>query len=363
MKPQSESPVTAFTVPLNNLTRTDVWRAGAKAANLGELAHVGFPVPDGFAITTHAFDHFIRVNALDEIQSPENDSKVELPPEIGEALRAAAARLNGAPLAVRSSGVAEDLEGASFAGQYETILDVRGYDALVDAVRQCWASAFSARVAAYKANKGQVNRASMAVLVQMLVNADAAGVAFTANPVNGRRDEAVVSAVRGSGERLVSGNSSPDEWIVNGKEATRTSAPEDAIDAEQARAIAEMARQAETHFGSPQDVEWAIANGKLFMLQARPITTLPEQEVEPIPMQVSIPEGYWESDAEHISKPLSPMARTAWLPTLTSGTQKMCATTGILLDRIEYRDIGGWVYMRLVPLGGKDMTPPPPILI
>lgn len=83
MKPQSESPVTAFTVPLNNLTRADVRRAGAKAANLGELAHVGFPVPDGFAISTHAFDHFIRVNALDEIQSPENVAKAELPPEIG----------------------------------------------------------------------------------------------------------------------------------------------------------------------------------------------------------------------------------------------------------------------------------------
>jgi len=363
MNIQTETTNVPYVIPLYDLTRADVSRVGAKAANLGELAHAGFQVPDGFAITTHAFDHFIKVNALDEMQSPEVVAKAKLPPEVREALQAASVKLNGASLAVRSSGVAEDLEGASFAGQYETILDVRGYDALVDAVRQCWASAFSARVAAYKSNKGQMNHASMAVLVQMLINAEAAGVAFTANPVNGRRDEAVVSAVRGLGERLVSGNASPDEWIVNGKETTRTSAPEDAINEEQARAIAEMARKAEAHFGSPQDVEWAIANKQLFMLQARPITTLREQEIEPIPMKFEIPEGFWESDAEHISKPLTPMGSTVLLPTYTSGVEKMCATTGLLLEKLEYRNIGGWMYVRMVPPGGKDMTPPPPFVM
>ena len=348
-----------YVIPLYDLRRVDVSRVGAKAANLGELAHAGFPVPDGFAVTTQAFDHFIKVNALDETHSLETVANAELPSEIHEALRVAALKLNGAPLAVRSSGVAEDLEGASFAGQYETILDVRGYDALVDAVRQCWASAFSARVAAYKSNKGQVDKASMAVLVQILVNAEAAGVAFTANPVTGRRDETVVSAVRGLGERLVSGNASPDEWIINGSEAIRNSAPEEAIDAAQAREIAKMARQAEAHFGSPQDVEWAIAHGRLFMLQARPITTLRAPAIEPIPMQFEIPEGYWESDAEHLPKPLSPLGRTFLVPSFTHGSAKMCETIGLLLERFQYRDIGGWMYMRLVPLGGKDRTPPP----
>jgi phosphoenolpyruvate synthase/pyruvate phosphate dikinase len=159
------------------LTRADVGRAGAKAANLGELANAGFPVPDGFAITTQAFDHFVKVNALNDLQTPDTLEMADLTPEVDEALRAAAARLNGAPLAVRSSGVAEDLEGASFAGKYESILDVRGYDALASAARHCWASSFSARVAAYKSNKAQAGQASMAVLVQTLVKADAAGVA------------------------------------------------------------------------------------------------------------------------------------------------------------------------------------------
>jgi len=359
MSIQTETTNVPYVIPLYDLTRADVSRVGAKAANLGELAHAGFQVPDGFAITTHSFDQFIEANAIDETYPPEKVAKAELPTTVQVALHAASVKLNGAPLAVRSSGVAEDLDGASFAGQYETILDVRGYNALVDAVRQCWASVFSARVAAYKSNKGQMNHASMAVLVQMLVDAEAAGVAFTANPVNGRRDEAVVSAVRGLGERLVSGNASPDEWIVNGKEATCTSAPENAINEEQAHAIAEMARQAEAHFGSPQDVEWAIANEQLFMLQARPITTLREQEIEPIPMKFEVPEGFWESDAEHISKPLTPMGSTVLLPTYTSGVEKMCTATGLLLERLEYRNIGSWMYVRMVPPGGKDMTPPP----
>jgi len=128
--------------------------------------------------------------------------------------------------------------------------------------------------------------------VQQLVPADAAGVAFSANPVNGRRDEAVVSAVRGLGERLVSGEASPDEWVVNGSEALRTSAPEKAIDESQVRAIAEMTRRAEAHFGSPQDVEWAIANGKLFLLQSRPITALPEPAPTPIPVPADPPPGF-----------------------------------------------------------------------
>ena len=364
---QTQSTNGPYVVPLHDLRRADVSRVGAKAANLGELTHAGFPVPDGFAVTTQAFDRFIKVNALEVAQSPETVAKAELPADIQEALSAASIKLNGAPLAVRSSGVAEDLEGASFAGQYETFLDVRGYEALVDAVRQSWASAFSARVAAYKSNKGQVNDASMAVLVQILVNADVAGVAFTANPVNGHRDETVVSAVRGLGERLVSGAASPDEWIVRGDEATRKSAPEDAIDAVQAREIAKMARQAEAHFGSPQDVEWAIARGKLFMLQARPITTLREPEPEPVAIPIKPPPGFWEREINHYPKPLSPMVRSAVLQANIDGLKQAFEEASMLADGLDFREIGGWVYNRVVPLGGKDTPAPPawlmPVLI
>lgn len=356
-----------YVLPLQGLTRADVDRVGAKAANLGELARAGFPVPDGFAVTTAAFDRFVNLNGLDESHIPEKVLAAEMPPDVELALRAVSRNLDATLLAVRSSGVAEDLEGASFAGQYETILGVHGHQALINAVRQCWASAFSARVTAYKHNKEQASQAGMAVLVQQLVDAEAAGVAFSANPVNGRRDETVVSAVRGLGERLVSGEASPDEWIVNGGKAVRTSAPEKAIDESQVQAVAAMARQAEAHFGSPQDVEWAIAGGKLFMLQSRPITTLPEPAPTPIPVPADPPPGFWERDSSHSAEPYSPMFRSMVLPANERATYALARELSLPMEGAQFREIGGWVYQRIVIPGGEGKPPPPawlmPILV
>jgi len=367
MNLQSKTANVVFVLPLQGLTRADVSRVGAKAANLGELAGAGFPVPNGFAVTTEAFDHFVRLNGLDETQTPEKVLSAEMPLEVEDALRAVSRNLDATLLAVRSSGVAEDLEGASFAGQYETILGVDGHEALVTAIRQCWASAFSTRVAAYKHNKEQGAHASMAVLVQELVDADAAGVAFSANPVNGRRDETVVSAVRGLGERLVSGEASPDEWIVNGENALRTSAPEKAIDEGQVQVIAEMARQAEAHFGSPQDIEWALADGNVFILQARPITALPEPAPTPIPVPVDPPPGFWERDSSHFAEPFSPMFRSTILPAHERATYALSKELSLPMEGAQFREIGGWVYQRIIVAGGKDVPPPPawlmPILV
>jgi pyruvate,water dikinase len=216
------------------------------------------------------------------------------------------------PLAVRSSGVAEDLPGASFAGQYETVLGVRGEDALTHAVRRCWASAFGSRVAAYRAAHGPGGSVGLAVLVQRLVPADAAGVAFTANPLNGDRTESIVSAVRGLGERLFSGEATPDEWTVKGQDAVCRRETAGAITAVQARAVAGLARKVEGHFGSPQDIEWAIARGELFLLQARPITALPDrlQWAAPLP-------GGWLRNfrlGEWIGDPVTPLFES-WLLT------------------------------------------------
>jgi pyruvate,water dikinase len=356
-----------YTLPLQDLTRADLSRVGAKAANLGELARAGFPVPAGFVLTTQAFDEFVALSQLAETPAPEAVLAAELPAAVRAALRAAAETLDDIPLAVRSSGVAEDLAGASFAGQYDTILGVRGYDALVEAVRRCWASAFAGRVATYQHNQGQATRAGMAVLVQQLVAADAAGVAFSANPVNGRRDEILVSAVRGLGERLVSGESAPDEWIVSGSKAIRTRAPEEAIDAGQARAIAGLARRAEAHFGAPQDVEWAIAGGELFVLQSRPITALPEPGPTPIPVPADPPPGFWARDASHSLEPLSPMFRSALLPAQEQATYALSQALSLPMEGAQFREIGGWVYQRIIIAGGKDVPAPPawlmPILV
>ncbi|MHA2406696.1 MAG: PEP/pyruvate-binding domain-containing protein, partial [Candidatus Hermodarchaeia archaeon] len=299
--------------------------------------------------------------------SSEEVTLAPLPSDLETLLRTAAAPFNETALAVRSSGVAEDLSGASFAGQYDTILNVYGFDALVVAIRQCWASAFSERITAYLAAKGIKRKGGMAVLVQRLVRADASGVAFSANPVTGNRQECVVNAVRGMGERLVSGQATPDEWVVRGKKVVSHVAPEGAITKVQALAVAELARRTAAHFGEPQDVEWAIADDELFMLQARPITALPEPPSKLIPIPIEPPPGFWEREAVHFPEPLSPMIRSAILPLHERGVYQSFQENSMLLDGVQFQEIGGWLYQRMVPMGGKDRAPPPawltPLLI
>src|SRR6266700_6088008 len=246
---------------------------GTKAANLARLARAGFPVPAGVVVTSAAEADWDQTCAR---------------------LLQAVAELGGAKgqrFAVRSSGTAEDLAGASFAGQYETVLDV-GIDELPGAVRRVLDSAASARVSAYRrahpeaaaapAGDSSGAGAGMAVLIQVMVAADAAGVAFTANPLTGDREEVVITAVRGLGERLVAGQATGDQWIVRDGQARCTRAAEHAITGGQARQIATLARRVHAHFTSPQDLEWAIsagtarANGRLWLLQARPMTALPD---------------------------------------------------------------------------------------
>ncbi len=190
-----------YILSLADISQHDVERVGVKAAHLGEMARTGFPVPNGFVLTTDAFDRFLMANALGPDIFPEDMIAATLPADVAEALLAAANALGDLLLAVRSSGSAEDLPGASFAGQYETVLDVRGAEALVAAVQRVFASAFGHRVTVYHAAQGQHARGRMAVLVQRQVEAIAAGVAFTANPVTGNRAEVVISALYGSGTR------------------------------------------------------------------------------------------------------------------------------------------------------------------
>jgi len=164
-------------VSLDQLVTADAARVGVKAANLGELKAAGVPVPDGFVI----------------LGDP------------GEDLEQALVKLGEGPVAVRSSAVAEDLAEASFAGQYETFLNVCGTDKVRQAIRLCRKSASSTRVRIYRAQRAQGSGEEIAVLVQRMVDADTSGVAFTANPLTGDREEVTISAVRGLGERLVSG--------------------------------------------------------------------------------------------------------------------------------------------------------------
>jgi len=262
-----------FIARLRDLSRKDTQIAGSKAAVLGELMSAGMPVPDGFVITTEAFDKYI--NSLQHDITPQTVIAGAVPPDIIDAVSSAAAEFSETDLAVRSSGIAEDLPDASFAGQYETVLGVSGPENLLTAVRRCWASAFNSRVDVYLREKSRTGHKSMAVLVQRMVSANVSGVAFTANPVTGDRTETVINAVQGLGERLVSGRATPDEWLVKDGQAICRSVPEGALSAGQAALVAELARKVEAYFGVPQDIEWAIVDDELFLLQARPITALP----------------------------------------------------------------------------------------
>jgi rifampicin phosphotransferase len=318
---------TAPVVALAGAAALDPSLLGAKAANLARLASAGFPVPPGFVVTPAA-EGRLR----------------ETPAQILEA----AAELGVERFAVRSSGTAEDLEGASFAGQYETFLDVR-VDDLPAAVGRVFDSASASRVAAYREARagatGESSGSRMAVLVQVMVGADASGVAFTANPVTGKRGEVVITAARGLGERLVSGEAVGDEWVVRGDEASCRRESEGAINAQQAVEVVELARRMEGHFGSPQDIEWAISGGRLYLLQARPMTALPE----PVEWKPPRP-GYWMRNfrlGEWLPEAMTPLFADWLLVSIEDGYLRgMRATVGTTVP-FGYAAINGWYYTSL----------------
>lgn len=300
---------------------TDASACGHKAAALALLRNLGFDVPDGFVIPAG-------------VQASRND------------IAAALARLGDGPVAVRSSGVAEDLPDASFAGQYDTLLNVLGADAVLDAAAACVKSARDGRIEGY----GHVVR-PMAVLVQRMVEAEAAGVAFSANPLTGNRQEVRVSATRGLGDKLVSGAIDADEWLVTGEHATVIAQPQNAIGAEIARRVATLARKAEAARLAPQDIEWAVAGDRLWLLQSRPITALP------IAPDIEAPKGSWQKDAAHFAEPLSPFAASMF-----DGADEILAdaiaTWGLLPDSMQLRVIGHEPYLHLEPDDGGRNPPP-----
>ena len=214
---------------LTDVGRGDLALAGGKGANLGELTGAGFPVPPGVVLTTDAYRAYVSTTgigerilaALADTERPDDPASriralftAAIPDEVAGELLAARKEL-GPSVAVRSSATAEDLDDASFAGQQDTFLDVRGDDALLAAVRHCWASLWTARAIAYRARRGiDPAEIALAVVVQEMVDADAAGVMFTANATTGVRDEVVIAAAWGLGEAVVGGAVTTDDLVV-----------------------------------------------------------------------------------------------------------------------------------------------------
>ena len=251
----------------------DAQRVGAKAATLSRLAG-RFRVPAGFCLDASAHETLGPAlegdaPALAALRTLAAAGYAELCRRTGRA---------DPSVAVRSSAIGEDGAEASFAGQHETVLDVRGIDAIVHAVLACWRSADSERAAAYRTQHGITERPRVGVLVQEMVPADAAAIAFSVDPVSGDRDTVVVECGSGLGEALAAGTVTPDTYAVRKADVAivkRTFAtPRPALSDEQVREVARLAIALEKETGAPVDVECAFGGGSLFLLQSRPITTL-----------------------------------------------------------------------------------------
>ena len=347
---------TDLIVPLNQLARDELARAGGKAANLGAMLAADLPVPPGFCITADAYREVAGVltpairSKLDGLDVDDNAAleaaaaavraEIEalvLPEQLASAIRDAYAALPRAggsqtTVAVRSSATAEDLPDASFAGQQDSYLNVRGAD-LVDAVRRCWASLWTARAIAYRRRNGFADDSvALAVVVQQMVDAGVSGVLFTADPLSGNRTRMLVNAAWGLGEAIVGGIVAPDTWtldesgrvieqqlgdkqrmVVYAPDGGTTIEPVPAehrnsacLTADELERMATLGRAAAQFFGAPQDIEWALADGQLYLLQSRPITTLfPLPEPRPVDDTLHV---YVSVNAlQGIIEPLTPM--------------------------------------------------------
>jgi phosphohistidine swiveling domain-containing protein len=364
----------AYVLHLGQAHGDEAWRSGPKSANLSALKSAGFSVPDGFVLTTDTMDHHLAANGLtaqttkllDELDAaspgqlanqPEALRKIILssamPDDLAAALREALRELGGVPVSVRSSSTMEDRPDASFAGQHDTLLNVRGEEALEEAVKQCWASLWTDRAMHYMLALGiSPKQIKMGVLVQKMVEADVAGVAFSINPLNGNASQASVSATYGLGEAVVSGQVTPDHALVQrdpmelvdytiGSKSARVG-PQDsggtttiAIASEQQAAaclneaqvfqVAELALQVEEQMhGVPQDVEWALRGETLHLLQARPMvhTASPDEGVR---WESPVPGANWRRNwrlGEWLAEPVTPLFNTWVLALLVEAREE-----------------------------------------
>ena len=319
--------------------------AGGKGLNLARLTRAGFQVPRGFIVPTQAYRAFVQANTLrpviqeairglsaDDIQALEAASQRiraafaagQVPAESAETIRLAYLDLNRQsaienqklPVAVRSSATAEDLPDLSFAGQQDTYLNRSGAQDVLGAVVACWSSLWTARAIGYRIrNHIAQEETALAVIVQEMVQSAVSGVLFTANPLSGLRSETVIDATLGLGEALVSGQVEPDHYVVNVRESrisaktlgekklsTRAksgggvetvaedAAARQALPDSEILELAALGQKVQQEYGSPQDIEWAYVDGKLYLLQARAITSLfpiPQEQFEPLKLWMS----------------------------------------------------------------------------
>jgi len=313
-------------VLFREIDKRDIPLVGGKGANLGEMVKAGFPVPDGYAVTVQAYDLFLDENGirdeineiLGEVDVHDGEAlmraskrierrimKARMPDEVKREVVKSYKRLSGrmkkALVAVRSSATAEDLPGASFAGQQATLLNVKGDANLLQAVKECWASLFTARAIFYRnENKIAHKKVKISVIVQKMIQSEVSGVMFSIDPVTNDKDRIIIEAVWGLGELIVQGSVVPDTytvqkdtWAILAKEISdqavqltrkgqKTSEIEvskkkrgqQKLSNEEIVELAKIANKLQEHYYFPQDVEWAKEGNKLYLVQTRPVTTM-----------------------------------------------------------------------------------------
>ncbi|ATB33473.1 phosphoenolpyruvate synthase [Melittangium boletus] len=360
--PASSVPETdPLILPFERISAADLPRVGGKGANLGEMARAGLPVPPGFCVTTAAFDAFLAghgdTGSLFAALEALDGRDVEAARQVAESTRAALGRAPLPPAvadavlatwkemgpevswAVRSSATAEDLPDASFAGQQDTYLNIRGADALLDAVRRCWVSLFTDRAVLYRANHGFGHRGvKLSVVVQRMVLPEVSGILFTADPITGRRGTVSIDAGFGLGEALVSGLINADLYKVDKETGALLDVqvgdkalairprpeggtweehlPESmrrarALDDAAVRELVSLGTRIEKHYGKPQDIEWCIEAGRLYVVQTRPITSLyplPEPAPEDEGLHVYASFGH----IQMMTDPMPPLSLQVW---------------------------------------------------
>jgi rifampicin phosphotransferase len=370
----------SFIIPLPELGKDSLPLAGGKGANLGELGRAGMPVPDGFCLSTRAFGRFLAAcpdlsglyARLDGVDASDRAAVAQagaefrahlgdlpVPEDVRAELLCAWRELGGtASCAVRSSATAEDLATASFAGQHDTFLNVTTESGLLEGVRRCWLSLFTDRAIGYRARYGFAHRqVALAVIVQRMVLPEVAGVMFTADPVSGHRRTIVINAAYGLGEAVVSGLVNPDLYRIgadgtphkaitdkrleiaplpSGGVTRREVAPgrrnAQALPDEHIAALAALGRRIQRHFGTPQDIEWAWADGRIHVLQSRPITSLYPLPATPADdrLHVYFSFGHQQMMTEAI-KPLGISFLRAYFPfgrRLAGGESRQMAVAG-----------------------------------
>lgn len=403
----------SLVLPISDTSAT-LENIGGKGLSLAKMVNAGLPIPGGFHVTTEAYRQFIAANTLQakiltaldgaDISQPATleaasasigrfFAGARLPSEIADAIGGAYQALgirtmdhgpsSIVSVAVRSSATAEDLPEASFAGQQETFLNICGEEALLEAVQKCWASLWTARAIAYRLkNHIDQDTVALAVVVQELVFADAAGIMFTVNPLNGKRAELVINAAWGLGEAVVSGAVTPDTLTVDkqkGKvirreiaekqvmtvrteQGTKEVAVPDpqkkkpALSDAQTLELTRLGMRIEEFYKMPMDVEWTLANGKFAIVQARPITALPPEWILPDPTAM-YSRG---SLAEHIPSPVTPLFATLGLDIANQATMEMWYrvigknTKDLLTADGFYVPLNGYVYGG-IRMQGKNM--------